>query len=80
MMLWKGVSFVGYWKSVLLTLDDRKIALTYSYDRPPEFQVSIKVVEVLEERDVRFTLRTGAKDFRMKAPSLEKKETFLATL
>lgn len=59
MKLWKGASFVGYWKSVFLILDDKALLLTASLEDEPMFRVNIEVVEFKDVKDSRFIVRTG---------------------
>lgn len=80
MLVWRGVGFVGFWKSALLILDERKVSLTFSLDDIPLFALSVKVVEVADDTGDRFVLKTGVRDFQLKAPVRDRKDRWIEAL
>ena len=73
--VWKGYSFIGFWKSVYLQLDEDEFKFLDQENGHLKHKIHPKCLSFKnEENSNTFILKTGVKNYRLKAKTTEIKE------
>lgn len=78
--MWKGFSKLGFWSEVYITITGTTIQCSHKQNKKPFFRVHIKMVEVKDKKEEKFSMNIGTKHYHFKTDSKIIKQKWLRSI